>query len=638
MGKRFSPAKLASLVVVLASIFFLTHCTITRTGNDIPLPVITVAPASASLAAGGSLQFTATVVTPLPTTITWNVNGILGGNSTLGTVNSSGLYVAPAVVPSPATVTVAAVSSAETSPSGSAIVTITTPVVNAVVAVAPTNASVPAGTTVQFSSTVTGTTNSVVAWYVDGVLGGNSTVGTLSSTGLYTAPTAVPNPPTVVVTATSQANTSDSASTTVTLLATNAAPLFVNFGPNGNTGNPNTAYYNGLFTTVTVCLPNTADCQIIPDVLVDTGSVGLRVLNSVLTTVPATELGTEKDSAGDQIQECVQFRDTSYVWGPVLIADVRVGGELASAVPIQVIGDNTYGVPEAGCLNMGPGPNLDTVAALGANGILGVGTFVQDCGLDCSGGQTFPAYPYYVCPNNVCQTAYVPLVQQVANPVAFFATDNNGVEIFLPSIPSAGAATLPYFPPLEAYSSATQSSFVSAGLLIFGVGTESNNALPSGATIYATDSSGDFSKVVFNGVSYTSGAAFADRFTHTAGGFPDTGSNALFVSDQNNLDIADCADNPYYCPNSTYSLPLTTYGANGTSKAVTLSIANADQLFENNPGFAAFNNLGAASGTGVATDYFDLGLPFFFGRTVFVGIAGTTVPTGATAPNGYFAF
>src|SRR5208337_5128055 len=103
-----------------------------------------------------------------------------------------------------------------------------------------------------------------------------------------------------------------------------------------------------------------------------------------------------------------------------------IAGERASSVPIQVIGDTTYTVPAASCLSLGPGPSLDTVAALGANGILGVGTSIQDCGLNCAGGQTFSAYPYYVCPKNVCTPVAVPLVKQVSNPVAFFTKDNNG--------------------------------------------------------------------------------------------------------------------------------------------------------------------------------------------------------------------
>src|SRR5208283_403510 len=266
----------ASLWLALAGAMFLASCGSGGTGNYIPLPVVSLSPATALVPTGGPLQFSASIVSPISTTITWSVNNILGGNSTVGTISPSGLYIAPASVPNPATVTVKATSSAETNPYGSAIVTITAPV-NAAVTVAPTDSSTPAGTTVQFTATVTGTTNTAVTWSVNGVAGGNSTVGTINNTstaGFYTAPTAVPSPPTVVVTATSQADTSDSASTTLTLTASNSAPLFVNFGLNGNTGNPNTAYYNGLFTTVTLCLPGNADCQTIPDILVDTSSVG----------------------------------------------------------------------------------------------------------------------------------------------------------------------------------------------------------------------------------------------------------------------------------------------------------------------------------------------------------------------------
>ena len=616
--KNISAATLASLLVVAGGMF-LTSCGSGGTGNDIPLPVVTLSPATASVQAGAMVQFTATVVSSTSTTITWSVNKIAGGNSTLGTVNSSGLYAAPASVPNPATVTVTATSSAESFPSGSAIVTITAPAVNATVSVAPTDSSTPAGSMVQYAATVTGTTNTAVTWSVNGVAGGNSTVGTINNAatpGLYVAPTAIPSPPTVVVTATSQADPTQSASTTLTLTASNSAPLFVNLGPNGNTGNPNTAHYNGLFTTVSVCLPGTGQCQIIPDVLVDTGSVGLRVLNSVLTTVPATELTTVTDTAGNQVEECTQFPDTSYAWGPVLIADVAIGGETASSVPIQVIGDTTFNVPATSCLSLGSGPSDDSVAALGANAILGVGTSIQDCGLNCAGGQTFSAYPYYVCPKEVCTAAAVPVIKQVSNPVAFFPKDNNGVEILLPSISSTGAPSLPY-------ANEAGTSLVPAGQLIFGVGTESNNALGS-ATLYATDANGNFAQVVYNGNTYTSG------------GFVDTGLNALYVLDALTLGIQDCTDNPYYCPSATFPLSLTTYGTNGTSGNVTLSIANADTLF--GTGNFAFNNLGGATGTGSSTDYFDLGLPFFFGRGVFVGIAGTTIPNNVSAPNGYFAF
>ena len=108
-----------------------------------------------------------------------------------------------------------------------------TPTTAVTLAISPTSASVTTGLTQQFTVTVTNTTNTALSWSVNGIVGGNSTVGFISSTGLYTAPSTVPSPPTVTVTATSQADTSVTISVqvTITALATPAAPLVVNPNP-----------------------------------------------------------------------------------------------------------------------------------------------------------------------------------------------------------------------------------------------------------------------------------------------------------------------------------------------------------------------------------------------------------------------
>jgi hypothetical protein len=75
------------------------------------------------------------------------------------------------------------------------------------------------------------------------------------------------------------------------------------------------------------------------------------------------------------------------------------------------------------------------------------------------------------------------------------------------------------------------------------------------------------------------------------------------------------------------------------SANISLNINNATTLFGTNN--AVFNDLGSDSvfpNGNPSTDFWDLGMPFFLGRTVFVGIAGTTVPTGANAPFGFVAF
>ena len=93
------------------------------------------------------------------------------------------------------------------------------------VSISPTSASVPIGTTQQFTAKVVGSSNSAVTWQVNGVANGNSTVGTISATGLYTAPAAIPSPATVTVKAVSQADTSKSASATVTVIGFSKATL-----------------------------------------------------------------------------------------------------------------------------------------------------------------------------------------------------------------------------------------------------------------------------------------------------------------------------------------------------------------------------------------------------------------------------
>jgi hypothetical protein len=85
-----------------------------------------VAPATANVRVNAKQQFSATVTGSSNPAVTWEVNGVIGGNSAVGFIDSiSGQYTAPAIVPSPATVTVHAVSQAVPSAVGSASVTVT---------------------------------------------------------------------------------------------------------------------------------------------------------------------------------------------------------------------------------------------------------------------------------------------------------------------------------------------------------------------------------------------------------------------------------------------------------------------------------------------------------------------------------
>jgi hypothetical protein len=184
---------------------------------------VSVAPSSASVQTDAQKQFTATVSGNTNQAVTWDVNATVGGNSSVGFIDSiSGLYTAPLVVPSPATITVHATSKAVASAVGSATVTITSPPPPppaVIVAITPASAAIKTGRREQFSAIVKNASVTTVTWAVNGVAGGNATVGKISSTGVYTAPDAVPPLAHVKVTATSTADTTKSASSTVTIEA-----------------------------------------------------------------------------------------------------------------------------------------------------------------------------------------------------------------------------------------------------------------------------------------------------------------------------------------------------------------------------------------------------------------------------------
>lgn len=388
-------------------------------------------------------------------------------------------------------------------------------------------------------------------------------------------------------------------------------------------------FVNMIYTTVTVCQHGTKTCVAIPNVQVDTGSVGLRLLPSALGSVALTQIVV----GGQALQECIQFGDTSYTWGPMELADVDIAGESASSVPVQILGGNNLTVP-SDCLAMPVnsslpnGGDIDTFQTVGANGILGIGDGQVDCGGFCEGiaqGETITGYPYYICPGGTCDTVSVATTEQAANPVAAFtSSDRNGVLIAFPSIGATGATTV-------------------SGTMSFGIATQADNALGN-ATIYSLDECGDFPTVTYNGIAYTDTSC--NETGSGLGGFLDTGSTGLYVSDSSTLNflgISDCAQgtagNGFYCvsPGPTATLSNVAISGNGVgSGSTSLIIYNATTLLSTNN--VVFNDLGSDSGTSPATDFFDFGAPFFMGRTIFIGIAGEAVPGGVNAPNGFVAF
>jgi len=195
-----------------------------------PTITVAVAPANAVLQVNNTQLFAATVTGTANQSVTWNVNGITGGNATVGTISAAGLYTAPATVPAGGSVLISAVSVASPASVGSASVTVNAapPVVS--VTVSPANPAVQVNNTQQFTATVAGTANQSVTWSVNGVNGGNATFGTISAAGLYTAPAAVPAGGAVLVAATSVASPTSAGSAGVTILAA-PPPVTISVSP-----------------------------------------------------------------------------------------------------------------------------------------------------------------------------------------------------------------------------------------------------------------------------------------------------------------------------------------------------------------------------------------------------------------------
>ena len=185
--------------------------------------VIGISPTSVTVSTGAGQAFTATIAGAGASSnaVTWSVNGVIGGNSILGTIASNGaagaLYVAPAVPPSPSTVSVTVTSVADPSKSATASVTITCSATNTI---SPPAATVSLAQTQTFSVSFCSASGATIAWDVNGIPSGNPTIGTIApssaNTALYTAPIDLPTPSTIVIHATSALLT---ASATVTLIS-----------------------------------------------------------------------------------------------------------------------------------------------------------------------------------------------------------------------------------------------------------------------------------------------------------------------------------------------------------------------------------------------------------------------------------
>jgi uncharacterized protein (DUF1800 family) len=449
--------RLSLLLLLSMTVSALTGCGIIQGDHSSSGSGVVVTPATADVRAGDTVQFSAQVTgggamlaPPSPPTqrlnrdedqrrnftgnaqpkadaqVLWSVNGITGGNATVGTISDKGLYTAPVVLPDPTSIQVTATSKTDQTSSGAALVALENPVpvlqnvqpdpvtvgaftltvngskfvkgaqvvwntttltttfvsatkltaagtavqadvgkvqitvknpdpgavaskaaytltvsppLNVQVKVAPTTAQIRASAKQQFSATVTGTANTGVAWSVNNVAGGNSTLGTVDASGMYTAPASLPNPNPVNVTATSAADSRATASAAATILnpipiLTALAPQTINVGnftltaTGSNFVNGAVVVFGGQFLTTTfnsstqLTATGTATDQ-------QVGTVQVSVQNPNPGSATSNVLTVQVSSQGNQVGAAAAARFLEQAsWGPTAqtIAQVQQSG------------------------------------------------------------------------------------------------------------------------------------------------------------------------------------------------------------------------------------------------------------------------------------------------------------------------
>ena len=343
-----------------------------------PPVIVTVAPDAASVPLGEPQTFTATVSNTENTAVSWSVNGTPGGNATVGTVDTSGVYTAPANLPAPASVSVQATSMADASKNSVSLVKITSDIS---ISVSPPAMPLELGAASAFSAAVSsaGNPNRSVTWTLSGSGCTGTSCGTVDSSGTYTAPQIFISPPTISLTATSAADPSKSATGTITvtssfslavtgpstLTAGNTATYAATLTPAPNS-NPSrviswsvagsgcagaacgTISSSGLYAAPAMP-PSPATLQIVATPLADplkTTSVSLSILPAVSVSVSPSAATVPLGSQQSFQAMVTGAQDTSVTWdvNGVVDGNAAVGSILNS----QTAPDNTtYAAPQA---------------------------------------------------------------------------------------------------------------------------------------------------------------------------------------------------------------------------------------------------------------------------------------------------
>ncbi len=410
------------------------------------------------------------------------------------------------------------------------------------------------------------------------------------------------------------------------LIGTNVIPLSVN----GNTClGGSEMYANEPCMSVTLCPPGVSaidgTCVVVKGLLIDTGSVGLRVFSSVLNGLNSNLIHTLTPiyrNSQQVLTECVTYGDGSVDWGPVAQATLFFTNTAGSALKVQTqiqLIDSNYGNAALCSGDLAQSPTESDF-----NGILGIGLAAQDCGVACTStdsavnpqlysschvpsGSASPLSSASTCTHDLFSVDL--LAQQVQNPFFHLSQDSNGFIFELPSIPASGATAVP-------------------GYLVLGINTQSNNEPPASVAVFSADpQDGNFALASFNCTTYPS--------------FIDSGSNFMYFPSgvSTSSSLTDCG--PYDSRATGFFCP---FRNQMTNVALSLDFRSSSSLVQipfnigNLLGMSGanhvFNNIGANTSL-FGQAYFDLGLPFYLGRNVYHCFEGRDCTLG-TGP--FWAF
>lgn len=342
---------------------------------------------------------------------------------------------------------------------------------------------------------------------------------------------------------------------------------------------------NKFLVSLTVCIPGSDVCQKVDKIMVDTGSVGLRIHTSVLPVLQG-QLPAQQQIGG-LIAQCATFGNF-YTWGSIRTADVSFGGRKAIAVPFQEYDDPALPIVSAtNCgAQIGGLQNADPVVVQ-FNGILGI-----------RGMRVDPQTSFFVCQNSdiSCQGTVLTNSQKLPNPLLNLSQENNGYQIVMSGIPDGGSAQV-------------------TGALILGINTQSNNISPqtsgSSPQMLALDDMQRFA-LYAAGVSY--------------GALMDSGTS---VNTLPTTDAQTCgASAPQaYCPSSVVMQTIQLAAASKPDCIFETNLSIGNWLTLLATGFPAINNIASRTPSTVKSAGVQaiLGAPFFYGRRISFSIDGEPV-------------